>query len=199
MGKIKFNLEFGGFYNSPHENVINDAIRNLFQDDIDFDSFYDSDEYESIDWKSVHTQYCKIYIDILNHELDLNLKFVKLNSPRFYNFETDKIEAEISGKEFNKLKSEYLNSKEFIDYVNESSKSYDGFISFYNGIEAVKEEDEILLNYMFNYILCSISDDIEMSLYNVLDGVFQSGNEIIIPSFSKMISINVNKMFKTLA
>ena len=40
MGKIKFNLEFGGFYNSPHENVINDAIRNLFQDDIDFDSFF---------------------------------------------------------------------------------------------------------------------------------------------------------------
>tara|TARA_R110001592_G_scaffold289819_1_gene558952 strand:+ start:1250 stop:1849 length:600 start_codon:yes stop_codon:yes gene_type:complete len=199
MEKIKFNLEFGGFYHSLHEDIIDDAIRNLFQDDIDFDSFYESDEYESIDWNSVHNQYCKIYIDILNHELDLNLKFIKLNSPRFYNFETDKIEAEISGKEFNKLKSEYLNSKEFIDYVNDISKSRDGFCSFYDGIEAVKEKDEILLCYMFKYIIPSISDDIEMSLYNVLDGIYQFGNQIIIPSFSEIISINVNKMFKTLA
>ena len=185
MGTIKFNLEFGGFYESVHSNIIDVAIRDSFQDDFNFDSFYDSNEYDKIDWNSVHNQYSKIYIDILNHELDLNLKFIKLNSPRFYNFETDKIEAEISDKEFNKLKSEYLNSKEFIDYVNESSKSYDGFISFYNGIEAVKKEDEILLNYMFNYILLSISDDIEMALYEVLDEV------------DKLI--NVNKMFKTLA
>ena len=170
MGKIKFNLEFGGFYDSVHSNIIDDAIRNSFQDD-DFDSFYESNEYNTLNWKFIHAQYCKIYIDILNHELDLNLKFIKLNSPDFYNFETDKIEAEISDKEFNKLKSEYLNSKEFIDYVNESSKSYDGFISFYNGIEAVKKEDEILLNYMFNYILLSISDDIQMAIYEVLDEV----------------------------
>ena len=39
MGKIKFNLEFGGFYNSLHENIIDDAISNMFQDYIDFDSF----------------------------------------------------------------------------------------------------------------------------------------------------------------
>ena len=142
MGKIKFNLEFGGFYDSVHSNIIDDAIRNSEL------LYYETFEYNTLNWKFIHAQYCKIYIDILNHELDLNLKFIKLNSPDFYNFETDKIEAEISDKEFNKLKSEYLNSKEFIDYVNESSKSYDGFISFYNGIEAVKKEDEILLNYI---------------------------------------------------
>tara|TARA_B100000497_G_scaffold127402_1_gene169080 strand:- start:3023 stop:3622 length:600 start_codon:yes stop_codon:yes gene_type:complete len=199
MGTIKFNLEFGGFYHSIHSNIIDDGIRNSFQDDVDFDSFYDSDEYDKIDWNSVHNEYCKIYIDILNHELDLNLKFIKLNSPRFYNFETDKIEAEISDKEFNKLKTEYLKSKEFVDYVNESSKSYDGFISFYNGIDEVKADDEILLNYMFNYILLSISDDIEMYLYDVLDGIYQSGEEVIIPSFGGIKSFNVNKMFKTVA
>lgn len=171
MGKIKFNIEFGGFYHSIHSNIIDYGMRNSFKDDVDFDTFYDSDEYDKIDWNSVHNEYCKIYIDILNHELDLNLKFIKLNSPRFYNFETDKIEAEISDKEFNKLKTEYLKSKEFIDYVNESSKSYDGFISFYNGIDEVKANDQVLLNYMFNYILLSISDDIQMALYEVLDEV----------------------------
>lgn len=163
MGTIKFNLEFGGFYDSVHSNIIDDKIEAL--------EFFKYDMPDKIDWTSVHNEYCKIYIEILNNELDLNLKFIKLNSPRFYNFETDKIEAEISDKEFNKLKSEYLNSKEFIDYVNESSKSYDGFISFYNGIDEVKADDEILLNYMFSYILLSISDDIQMALYEVLNEV----------------------------
>ena len=53
-----------------------------------------------------------------------------------------------------------MNDKEFIDYVNEASKSYDGFMSFYNGFNEVIKEDEILLQYMFNYILKEYNDDI---------------------------------------
>jgi len=62
--------------------------------------------------------------------------------------------------DFNKLKDTYLNDKEFIDYVNEASKSRDGFTSFYNGFNEVIKEDEILLQYMFDYILKEYNDDI---------------------------------------
>ena len=61
--------------------------------------------------------------------LDLDLKFVSLNSPSYYNYETDKIEVSINRDDILKLKREYNYKKEFVDYVNEQTKSYDGFIS----------------------------------------------------------------------
>jgi hypothetical protein len=99
--------------------------------------------------------------------LELNLKFIQIDSPKFYNFTTDKIEAEINENDFNKLKDTYLNSNEFIDYVNENSKSYDGFISFYNGFNEVIKEDEILLQYMFDYILKEYADEIENYIFEM--------------------------------
>ena len=106
--------------------------------------------------------------------LELNLKFIKIDSPKFYNFRTDKIEAEINENDFNKLKDTYLIdketqwwNKEFIDYVNENSKSCSGFISFYNGFNEVIKEDEVLLQYMFNYILKEYADEIENYIFEL--------------------------------
>ena len=99
--------------------------------------------------------------------LELDLNFIQIDSPKFYNFTTDKIEVEINENDFNKLKDTYLNSNEFIDYVNENSKSYDGFISFYNDFNEVIEEDEILLQYMFNYILKEYADEIENYIFEM--------------------------------
>ena len=99
--------------------------------------------------------------------LELNLKFIKIHSPKFYNFNTDEIIAEINENDFNKLKDTYLNSNEFIDYVNENSKSYNGFKSFYNGFNEVIKKDEILLQYMFNYILKEYADEIENYVFEL--------------------------------
>jgi len=107
------------------------------------------------------------FIDSLNDMLELELKFIQIDSPRFYNFTTDKIEAEINENDFNKLKDTYLNSNEFIDYVNENSKSRDGFTSFYNGFNEVIKEDEILLQYMFNYILNEYADEIDNYVFEL--------------------------------
>ena len=138
--KIEFSLEFGGFYHSWHSDRIDNDI-NMF----DYD-------WEEIDYKKTHTNYCKGLLESVNNELDMNLEFVELDSPREYNFTTDKIITSIPQEEFADLKQEYINDPKFVDWVSEESRSRDGFSSFYSGLDAIIKEDDILLQYMFRYI-----------------------------------------------
>ena len=149
LNKTRFLIDFGGFYHSVHSDIL----------DIQID-YFEIDE-DNVNYKETCNSYCNEFIDSLNDMLELNLKFIKIDSPKFYNFSTDKIEAEINENDFNKLKDTYLNSNEFIDYVNENSKSRYGFTSFYNGFNEVIKEDEILLQYMFDYILKEYADEID--------------------------------------
>jgi len=138
--KLEFALEFGGFYHSWHSERIDNDIE-----------MYDYD-WEEIDYKKTHNNYCKGLLESVNNELDMNLEFVELDSPREYNFTTDKIITSIPHKEFTDLKKEYVNNSEFVEWINEESKSRDGFHSFYSGLDAIIKEDAILLQYIFKYI-----------------------------------------------
>lgn len=59
------------------------------------------------------------------------MKFVCVHSPRFYNFETDKLEIEVDFDE-KKLEEYCLKQKreEFQIYLNDNFTSYSSFISF---------------------------------------------------------------------
>lgn len=149
LNKTRFLIDFGGFYHSIHSDIL----------DIQID-YFEIDE-DKVNYKETCNSYCNEFIDSLNDMLELNLKFIKIDSPKFYNFRTDKIEAEINENDFNKLKDIYLSSQEFIDYIDMNSKSRSGFISFYNGFDEVIKEDEVLLQYMFNYILKEYADEID--------------------------------------
>ena len=155
LNKTRFLIDFGGFYHSIHSDEIDYRIKN-----------FEIDE-DNVNYKETCNSYCNEFIDSLNDMLELNLKFIKIDSPKFYNFTTDKIEAEINENDFNKLKDIYLSSQEFIDYIELNSKSYSGFISFYDGFDEVIKEDEILLQYMFNYILKEYADEIENYIYEL--------------------------------
>lgn len=155
--RIEFALEFGGFYNSHHSDRVDNDIE-----------MYEMD-WEKIDFKKTYINYCKGLLSEINNEFDYSLEFIDLQSPKFYNFSTDEIIASASFKEFTKLKKEYKDDEYFIEWVNRESKSRDGFSSFYDGIDAILEEDSILLRYIFRYInkenddFCA-STDIEYEL-----------------------------------
>jgi hypothetical protein len=155
LNKTKFLIDFGGFYHSIHSDEIDHRIES-----------FEIDE-DKVNYKETCNSYCIEFIDSINDMLELNLKFIQIDSPKFYNFNTDEIIAEINENDFNKLKDTYLNSNEFIDYVNENSKSYNGFKSFYNGFNEVIKKDEILLQYMFNYILKEYADEIENYVFEL--------------------------------
>ena len=137
---IEFSLNFGGFYHSEHS------------DNIDSKEEIEGYNWEEIDYKETHLNYCYAYLNRLSEELEINLKFIQLDSPREYNFTTDKIFCSISDKDFKSLLSTY-DTKELFNYIEEHSKSRDGFSSFCSGYKAVKKETDIFLQYLFNYIL----------------------------------------------
>tara|TARA_R110000751_G_scaffold123382_1_gene224199 strand:+ start:47 stop:616 length:570 start_codon:yes stop_codon:yes gene_type:complete len=155
-----FEIHFEGFYHSEHSDNLDIKLESFLEwgnEETENEESYDFD----IDWKATHINYSKEYVKALNEMLDLDLKFVSLNSPSYYNFETDKIEVSIKRDDILKLKREYNYKKEFVDYVNEQTKSYDGFMSFYKDFEAVKNDSEMNLVFIFKYILCEYSDDIQ--------------------------------------
>ena len=138
--KTEFSLNFGGFYHSQHSENIENNIESYGY------------EWDEIDYKKTHLNYCNSYLNRLSEELEINLKFIQLDSPREYNFTTDKIFCSISDKDFKSLLSTY-DTKELFNYIEEHSKSRDGFSSFCSGYKAVKKETDIFLQYLFNYIL----------------------------------------------
>jgi hypothetical protein len=146
MNKIKFAIEFGGFYDSVHSSIIEDQIE------------FSAIDYKEVDFKGTHENYARNYLKALNDTLGLNLEFSSLWSPQFYNFQNDAIMSYISAEEFKELKEMMLENKEFIKWVNQSSQSRDGYNSFYKGIDKVKKNDEIMLDYIFKYLIL-VEDD----------------------------------------
>ena len=136
----EFFLNFGGFYHSEHSETIENNIESYGY------------EWKDVDYKNTYINYCNSYLNKLSEELEINLKFIQLDSPREYNFTTDKILCSISNKDFKALLNTY-DTKELFNYIEEHSKSRDGFSSFYSGYAAVKKESDIFLQYLFNYIL----------------------------------------------
>ena len=138
--KLEFSLNFGGFYESEHSYII--------ESNIDSQGY----NFNEIDNKKTSLSYCYAYLNRLNQELEIDLTFISLDSPKQYNLTTDKIFCSISNEDFTALLSAY-DTKELFNYIEEHSKSKDSFTSFYSGYKAVKEESEIFLQYLFNYIL----------------------------------------------
>ena len=157
--KINFTLNFGGFYHSEHSENIENNIEVYGYD------------WEDVDYKKTNINYCKAFLNRLGEELDINLSFISLDSPREYNYTTDKIFCSISKEDFKTLLDDYDN-KELFNYIEEHSKSRSGFTSFYSGYKAVKEETDIFLQYLFNYIL--INED-----FNIYDLEYETELEEI--------------------
>ena len=80
---MEIAINFGGFYGF-HDEYIEDKIEAM-----DFDRDY-------VDFNKTNKDYAKAWIDHFNNEGGTDLKFVEIDSPRFYNFTTDKVIAEVN-------------------------------------------------------------------------------------------------------
>ena len=154
----EIHLNFGGFYQN-HDMYIESMIENF---DINI---------ESVDFEATYKNYAAEWVNTFNSEHDLNLEFIGINSPRFYNYSTDKIKVNIDHLECHILKRNYIKDTEFIAYANERLTSQSGFISFYDGLEDLKEKAK---GNKSDYILL-----IEL----ILDFIIDSNDEIYIHEF----------------
>ncbi len=126
--EMETRVPFSGFYNTIHSDHLDRQL------DLDEDSELSSAEIEKksdeTDWKAMHIAYSKAYVDQINKMLGLKLEFIELDSPKFYNFETDRIFAKISAEEVEALKAR-VNVEAMEKLVADHFTSRSGFISHY--------------------------------------------------------------------
>jgi hypothetical protein len=136
--KLLTTIPFSGFYESIHDMAIDNAIEREF--DVDGDGEPDclpdhidmGDIIRDMDMRRLLNDYARAYVDFINEHFDLpSLEFESLQSPREYNFTTDRIFAYISVQDIAKMYAAIPRDR-FAEWIEEQFTSCPGFISFYS-------------------------------------------------------------------
>jgi hypothetical protein len=144
---------FPGFYHSYLSDMVDNEIE-YYLDDEDNTETYDDIE-DRLDYQKAYKEISKQWLNKFNNITGLNLEYIEIDSPREYNFTTDRLIARISSEELNPLKNIPKTEPEtFQRVLNRHFKSYDGFCSFYsNDIDDWdKDMDELDCNEVMAYI-----------------------------------------------
>jgi hypothetical protein len=153
---IKTTINFGGFYNSIHDDNIEWACESYFSDDngnCNWDIILDN-----VDFKKLRGVYIDLYCDLFsdwlkeNYKVDIKFKNISLSSPREYNFETDKILCDIDIMENESLIKALQSNTKFLDWLKDRTKSRSGFISFYSYDDAMNNKNDMYSVYALEYL-----------------------------------------------
>lgn len=178
MNKLLVKIPFQGFYESDISFAIDNEIECFLENEgLEFEQIsYD------IDWKAIARKYIDFYQNVLNDELGVKvlLNFESLISPKFYNFETDIIFAELSLVDAKAIKEAFI--KCFgLEHTQSKAKaiyqSRGGFVSFYNGY-AKNWQDKDINNLDSNELALFFVSDYDKSDYdnNFIDWITCSGD-----------------------
>lgn len=128
-------ISFCGFYDSIHSSNIDYAIEQMFSDR---DTGCQRNEglemalFNKCHYSAVYKAYAKEYVENFAREFEIpSLIFDELNSPKFYNFTTDRIFATVTLEDLLKIKNT-VPLEEFKDMAKLMFTSRDGFSSFYD-------------------------------------------------------------------
>ncbi len=173
---IHTTIEFGGFYQGIHNNHIDMMTENYF-DDTPLQN--DDNNFDYFNWSAIHQSYIESYVNKLsdyitdNYQIDIDFKKVSLDSPTQYNFKTDVINCSVNKKKIELLNNKLIIDDEFAKYLKDSTKSYDGYMSFYTYEQALNNKDDILSVYVLRYICHKLNSeylDIEYDIVLTDDG-----------------------------
>jgi hypothetical protein len=175
LNKLLTKIPFHGFYNSIHNYNLQQTLESYLNDEIatseKISKFCELHNFS----KKCFIEYSKIYTSKLSSELGFDLKFESLESPKEYNFVTDRIFAYISLESVLKLR-ESVNSDLFTDYIKECFTSRSGFISHYNSDlrkwGSLKDWDHNQIGSLLSFY-CNQELDDDRELYSMDDA---SGN-----------------------
>jgi len=174
---INTNIRFNGFYDSIHSDNIDHAIDSYYSDD---NGFYDYNLIaDNIDYKTIHKDYIEVFTDDFkswikdNYDLDMQFKDLLLVSPQYYNYSTDVINCNISDRDNSLLMITFQRDKDFISYLEDRTTSRGGFISHYSFSEALSNKDDILSDYILEYLVSKFESDNLFMLDNY-DFIYQS-------------------------
>ena len=186
MSKLEVNIPFAGFYDSLYSSEIDneeDQFVEWRREEGDINAEQETELYELL-WR--HTNYSMAY-DLIARDyiqafsekfkewtdVDLQLEFVAMESPREYNFTTDRLFAKADEAALLALRAK-VDEDVLREVVRERFTSYDGFISFYsNRLESWPSElAEWDHNQLCTLLMCFLPEDWEWDMYYA---VFDTG------------------------
>lgn len=157
LNKIEIQLPFSGFYHSIHDMYIDNHMEYEIeyleselgytdeQLDVIKDRFYD------MDYAPIRKAICEHYIHAYNavfydeYNIHLDLEYSQLTSPRFYNFETDRLYALIDESIYNDVTA-LINSEDFKTMLKDKFKPQSGFMPFQSTLDAIDNNDTVLFS-----------------------------------------------------
>jgi len=133
MQTLITTLPFAGFYGSQHDAELDYAMEAMFSNDQGDPNPGLTDRVSSAcRWSGVHRAYAKEFAEAFCEEVGIHAaRFESMDSPKFYNFETDRLFVELPLEEVQRMMRE--TSTNSLDQVaGERHTSRSGFISFYS-------------------------------------------------------------------
>lgn len=179
MNKLETNIPFAGFYCTGYEEALDTALAAAIESRVEEDKLTDEQagEYGEIlfrftNWRQVHLAVAKLYADTFNalfldwSGVNLELSFKALESPRFYNFETDRIFADGSEAAFIALRAA-VDEATLRLMIRERFTSRSGFISFYpNELDEWKADVTLWdANELATLIACYLPDGWDQQVF----------------------------------
>jgi hypothetical protein len=126
-------LPFTGFYGSQHDAELDYAMKATFSNDQGDPNPGMTDRVsDACHWSAVHRAYAKEFAESFCEKVGIHrARFESMDSPKFYNFETDRLFIELPLEEAQRIMHE--TSTASLDQVaGERHTSRSGFISFYS-------------------------------------------------------------------
>lgn len=127
-------IPFSGFYCTMHEDALDRAVEQMFSDRDTgchpYTGLIDRAQWDC-KWSGVMQDYAKEYAEQFAREFGIDMTFDSMESPKFYNFTTDRVFCAISESEVARLLKETpadVLKKTAADMFT----SRDGFSSFYS-------------------------------------------------------------------
>jgi len=135
-GKFLATIPFSGFYCSIHDQAFDHELEYAaenYADEAgeDIPAFLTEALFDAVDWGQAHETYAKEYAEAFLDWLGLTGSFESMTSPKYYNFETDRIFVEIDR---DSLARAWRNTPrdELTEMAKRRFTSRDGFISHYD-------------------------------------------------------------------
>lgn len=177
--EIQFYIPFDGFYDSIYNQIIGGILESELNEGYLTNQEVDEVDYNNLYLKlseSIFDDILELFTDEVVNDIDsYDIIFDGLYSPKYYNYSTDKIEAKCSQEAYDTIFTVTSKNEDIVNYINEASKSYSGFHSFYNGYNEVVKNPAIYLEYLFKWfvfeycrdeILESTTENIHEIIYN---------------------------------
>ena len=163
---IATTIPFSGFYNSWHSDEIDTTLSRMFEDDHGNTPTMFNNAWETIDYSAAYKEYAKEYMTAFADEFNLSLKFDELNSPKEYNFTTDRIFAFINQQDINRMLDD-IDLENLNDKIKQKFSSYDGLRSHYPN--ALNKWPKNVSEWDHNQIGTLIETYIEHQLNDIFD------------------------------